>query len=189
MFWKKFCCRRSLLGLVAVTAATLTITQANAQCKPHEANPLSPPAQASVTLNGKSITVDYCAPSLKGRKIGENIVPYDKVWRTGANTSTTLKTEANLRIGDLAVPAGTYSLYSLPSASGWKLIVNKQTGQWGTVYNEAQDLGRVPMVAGPSPAAPVEKFEIRFENTTGNKTQLHLLWGTTNVFVPVTAVD
>jgi hypothetical protein len=187
MFRKKFCCLKSLLALAAV--ATLTITQAHAQCKPHDPNPLSPPAQASVTLNGKTITVDYCAPSLKGRKIGENIVPYDKVWRTGANTSTTLKTEANLRIGDLAVPAGTYSLYSLPSASGWKLIVNKQTGQWGTVYNEAQDLGRVEMRQNVMTSPPVETFKITFENTKGNETELHLTWGNTNVFVPITAVD
>ena len=184
----KFCCRHSLF---AAAVALLSLTFAHAQCKPpaNQTPPLSPSAQASVTLNGKTITIDYCAPSLKGRKIGDNIVPYDQVWRTGANTSTTLKTEANLHIGDLAVPAGTYSLYSLPSASGWKLIVNKQTGQWGTVYNEAQDLGRIPMHAGPTPGSSVEKFEIRFENTKGNKTQLHLVWGTTNVFVPITAGD
>ena len=71
-------------------------------------------------LNGKSVTVDYCTPSLKGRQIGKEIVPYDKVWRTGANTATTLKTQTDLRIGNLSVPAGTYTLYTLPSAQGWK---------------------------------------------------------------------
>jgi hypothetical protein len=188
MIQKLAACR---LPLLALAVSFLSLSQAQAQCKPpaNQTPSLSPAAQASVTLNGKSVTVDYCAPSLKGRQIGKEIVSYDKVWRTGANTATTLKTEASLRIGGLAVPAGTYTLYTLPSAQGWKLIVNKQTGQWGTVYDEAQDLGRVPMLSGSAPNPPVEKFEIRFENTKGNKTELHLVWGTTNVFVPITTGD
>ncbi len=77
----------------------------------------SPPAQASVTLDGKLVTIDYNAPSMRGRKIMGDLVPYDKVWRTGANPATTLKTAVNLKIGDLTVPAGTYTIYSLPSES------------------------------------------------------------------------
>ena len=108
----------------------------------------APPAQASVTLDGKSVTIDYNAPSMRGRKIMGGLVPYGKVWRTGANPATTLKTAVNLKIGDLTVPAGTYTIYSLPSETTWKLIVNKQTGQWGTVYNQDQDLGRTDMRRG-----------------------------------------
>ncbi|HTA87819.1 MAG TPA: DUF2911 domain-containing protein [Silvibacterium sp.] len=179
------------LPLLALAVSFLSLFQAQAQCKPpaNQTPPLSPAAQASVTLNGKSVTVDYCTPSLKGRQIGKEIVPYDKVWRTGANTATTLKTETNLRIGNLSVPAGTYTLYTLPSAQGWKLIVNKQTGQWGTVYNEAQDLGRVEMRQVAMTSPPVETFKISFENTAGKKTELHLIWGNTNVFVPIAATD
>jgi hypothetical protein len=181
-------CRLPLLTLAVLL---FSLSQAQAQCKPpaNQNPPLSPAVQASVTLNGKAITVDYCAPSLKGRQIGKDIVPYDKVWRTGANTATTLKTETNLRIGNLSVPAGTYTLYTLPSAQGWKLIVNKQTGQWGTVFNEAQDLGRVEMRQVAMTSPPVETFKITFENTEGNKTELHLIWGNTNVFVPIAATD
>ncbi|MBB6147145.1 hypothetical protein HNQ77_005130 [Silvibacterium bohemicum] len=180
-----FACRTSIL---AVAFLVFSLVQAHAQCDPHAANPPSPPAQASVTLSGKSITIDYCAPSARGRKIFGGIIPYDHWWRTGANTSTTLKTETDLRIGTIKVPAGTYSIYSIPSATAWKLIVNKQTGQWGTVYKPEMDLGQVNMTAGDSPSSPVETFKITFEHTAGNKTQLHLIWENTNVYVPVEAV-
>jgi hypothetical protein len=182
---KLFACRPYLL---AFAIFVLALTQAHAQCDPHAANPPSPPAQAAVTLGGKSVTIDYCAPSMRGRKIFGALLPYDHWWRTGANTSTTLKTETDLRIGTLKVPAGSYSIYSIPSATTWKLIINKQTGQWGTVYKEDQDLGRVNMTAGSAPSAPVETFKITFEHTTGNKTQLHLIWENTNVYVPVEAI-
>jgi len=186
MFRKLFCCSKTLLALAALL---FTLNQAHAQCDPHNPNPPSPPAQASVTLNGKPLTIDYCAPSLRGRKIGTDLAPFGKVWRTGANSATTLKTQSSLRIGDLAVPAGTYTIYSLPEEHGWTLIINKQTGQWGTVYNQDQDLGRVKMLEGVIPSSPVETFKIAFDHTAGNKTELHLLWGTTNVFVPITAVN
>jgi Protein of unknown function (DUF2911) len=187
MFSNRFRTRNCWLTLAAFSFALLTLTSA-AHAQDNKPRP-SPPAQASVTLNGKAVTIAYGAPSMRGRKVVGGLVPYDKVWRTGANEATTLKTEANLRIGSLLVPAGTYTLYSLPTAMGWKLIINKQTGQWGTVYNEGQDLGRVAMQEGTLPSAPVEVFEISFEHTKANKTELHLVWETTNVFVPITAVN
>jgi hypothetical protein len=185
---KSFCCSSLLLGFAALL---FTFAQAHAQCKPpaKQNPPLSPAEQASVDLNGKNLTVYYCAPSLRGRAVGDQIAPYDKVWRTGANTSTTLHTDASLRIGKLLVPAGTYTLYSIPAKSGWTLIVNKQTGQWGTVYKEDQDLGRVPMMDGIVASSPVEQFEIAFDHTQGNKSELHLRWGLTNVYVPIEAID
>jgi hypothetical protein len=146
----------------------------------------SPPAKASVELNGKQVTIDYNTPSMRGRKIFGGLVPYDKVWRTGANPATTLKTETDLKIGTATVPAGTYTLYTLPSETTWKLIINKQTGQWGTVYNESQDLARVDMQKDTLPQSQ-EKMSISFENTQGNQTQLHVRWDTTDVSVPVVA--
>lgn len=174
---------------VAVLLFTL-IPASHAQCKPpsNQHPVLSPAAQASIDLDGKSVTVDYCAPSARGRKIMGGLVPYGKVWRTGANTSTTLHTDANLRIGHTNIPAGTYTIYSLPSASQWQLIINKQTGQWGTVYHQDQDFARIPMKMGAAPGAPVETFKIAFDHTHGNHTQLHLIWENTDVYVPVTAV-
>ena len=115
----------------------------------------SPKARVSQRVGPAEMTVDYNSPAVRGRAIWGAVVPFGEVWRTGANAATTLKTSSNLQIGTLAVPAGTYTLYSLPTADGWTLIVNKQTGRWGTKYDKAQDLGRVPMSAGsnssPSP--------------------------------------
>ena len=82
---------------------------------------------------------------MRGRKIFGGLVPYDQVWRTGANAATSLKTDVDLTIGGANVPAGSYTLYTLPGMNSWKLIINKQTGQWGTEYSEGQDLARVDM--------------------------------------------
>jgi hypothetical protein len=163
----------------------------HAQCKPpaNQHPVLSPAEQASVSLNGKTLTVYYCAPSLRGRHVGDQLAPYGKEWRTGANTSTTLKTDTDLMIGNQKVPAGTYTLYSVPSASEWTLIINKQVGQWGTVYDQSKDLARIPMMKGPTPSSPVETFKIYFDNTSGNQTQLHLAWENTDEYVEVTAAQ
>ena len=113
----------------------------------------SPPAQASVTLGGKSVSIHYGAPSMRGRKIMGELVPYGKPWRTGANDATTFVTAADLTIGSLTIPVGSYTLYTLPNPDKWLLIINKQTGQWGTVYTESMDLGRTPMQQKALPAA------------------------------------
>jgi DUF2911 family protein len=175
---------RRMLG--AVIVLLLTVPAFAQTPSGGEKKPASPPAQAKVELAGNTVTIDYSAPSMRGRKVVGGLVPYDKVWRTGANAATTLKTPVALRIGNLAVPAGTYTLYTLPSESGWKLIVNKQTGQWGTEYNQDQDLGRVPMTVG-STSSPVETFVIHFEKTSKKQTQLHLTWDNTDVWVAVSA--
>jgi hypothetical protein len=190
MLQRKLGCTRFGALAVALLLSAMTLS-AHAQ-EPSAANDWgkklpSPPAKASVSLSGKEVTIAYSAPSLRGRHVGAELAPYGKVWRTGANAATTLTTPVDLKIGDLSVPAGTYTIYSVPSETTWKIIINKQTKQWGTVYNEDQDLGRVDMMKGPAPSAPVEKFEMKFEKTTGKTTQLHLIWENTDVFVPVTA--
>lgn len=180
------------LTLVAQTTTTIQTTTTESHTEnaaaPDGKKPLpSPPAQATVTLNGKSVSIDYGAPSLRGRKMIGGNNPYGQVWRTGANAATTLKTAVDLKIGDLMVPTGTYTLYSVPSETTWKLIVNKQTGQWGTVYDQKQDLGRTDMQRASAPSTPLETFAIRFENTAGGTTELHLVWADSDVFVPVVA--
>ena len=148
----------------------------------------SPPAQAEVTLDGKAITIHYNSPRMRGRKIMGELVPYGKVWRTGANPATSFVTDLNLKVGDLTVPAGKYTLYTLPAAPGtpWQLIINKQTGQWGTVYNQDQDLGRTPMMHSTLPS-PQEDMSISFEHTTKNSTELHVRWETTDEWVKIEA--
>ena len=146
----------------------------------------SPPVTATVSLNGKDVTIKYGAPSMRGRKIFGGLVPYDKVWRTGANEATSFVTQADLKIGGTTVPAGSYTLYTLPNPTRWLLIVNKQTGQWGTVYNEPMDLTRIAMESKPL-SPPQEKMSITFENTHGNITELHIRWDTTNQYIAVIA--
>lgn len=147
----------------------------------------SPPATATVQLEGKTITLHYNAPSLRGRKVFGGLVPYDHWWRTGANPATTLVTPVHLRIGKLDVPAGTYTLYTLPSQrDAWMLIVNKQTGQWGTVYHQDQDLGRTPMEQNAL-ATPQETMSLSFANTHANQTELHMKWEKVDEFVTITA--
>ena len=147
----------------------------------------SPAATATTKLDGKEVTIHYNAPSARGRKIVGGLVPYGKVWRTGANPATTLITAAHLKIGSLDVPAGTYTIYSLPSeGDAWMLIVNKQTGQWGTEYDQSKDLGRTAMT-GNALASPQEVMSISFENTKGKTTELHVKWEKTDEFVTVTA--
>jgi hypothetical protein len=176
---------RSLAILVAIAAIPALAQMSGGQHA--QKKPLaSPPATASVRLNGKLVTIHYNTPSMRGRKIFGGLVPYGKVWRTGANPATSLKTETNLMIGTASVPAGSYTLYTLPSPETWKLIINKQTGQWGTEYHEDRDLARVDMKKRMLPKDQ-EKMSISFENTHGNRTQLHVRWAKTDVWVPVEA--
>ena len=146
---------------------------------------LSPPAKAEATLAGKNISIDYSAPSKRGREIMGGLVPFDKVWRTGANAATTLHTDADLMIGSLHVPAGTYTLYTIPTAKDWTLIVNKQTGQWGTAYDDKQDLGRVKMTVKPVQDT-VETFVIAIKPTGAKTAALTMTWENTEASVPVT---
>jgi Protein of unknown function (DUF2911) len=146
----------------------------------------SPPATANVTLNGKAVTINYSSPRLKGRTIGADIVPYGEVWRTGANPATTLITATNLKIGTLEVPAGTYTLFTLPSKDQWLFIVSKKTGEWGIPYPEGNDLGRTPMTGKTLPASQ-ENMSLSFENTKGGSTELHVKWGTTDQYVTIKA--
>ncbi len=188
-------CPRTRFTLCAVTSMImLTFASAplNAQmagmektdAKSTAAMP-SPAVTASATLAGGSIDIKYNSPHMRGRKIMGELVPYGKIWRTGANPATTVITSVPLKFGDLLVPAGTHTLYTLPSADTWQLIINNQTGQWGLTYNQDQDLGRVPMQAKPM-SSPQEVMSISFEKTTANSTELHIRWETTDRYVTVT---
>jgi hypothetical protein len=148
----------------------------------------SPAATAETTLAGKAVTIHYNSPSMRSRVIMGGLVPYGQVWRTGANPATTLITATDLKIGTLDVPAGTYTIYTLPAAPGtpWQLIINKQTGQWGTEYHQEQDLGRTPMHFDKL-ATPQESMSISFEKTTARSAELHVKWETTDEWVKVEA--
>lgn len=171
---------RIIIVAALVTLLTTAILVAQEAKKP----PLSPPAKAEATIGGKKITIDYSSPRMRERKIMGGLVPFDEVWRTGANAATTLSTEADLMIGDLHVPAGKYTLFTIPSESQWTLIVNKQTGQWGTNYDTSQDLGRVKMKVSKL-ESPLEEFTIEIKPGEGHNGTLSLRWETTEASVPI----
>jgi Protein of unknown function (DUF2911) len=178
--------RRLLFLFVALAFATVTISAATPQAKP----PASPPAEATVTIAGKTITIKYSAPSVKGRQVfGDGgLISKDRtypVWRTGANSATSLVIDGDLQIKGLAVPKGSYTLFTQVNEEPWQLIVNKQTGQWGLSYSKDQDLGRVPMDMGKAPA-PVETFKITLTATGPNSGKLELAWDTKVASVPFT---
>ena len=130
------------------------------------------------------ITISYGAPSVRGRTIYGDVVPYDRWWRAGANEATSLITDRTIRIGDLLVPAGSYTLDVLPTASGWQLIVNKQTGQWGTQYDPNQDLGRVPMDVTNLPS-PQETLSYNIDHETPHSAMLHIRWADKDAAVAI----
>ena len=177
---------RVLCAVVTAVMLFSISTRGNAQAAGAAPMP-SPPATATVTVAGGTIDIKYNTPHLRGRHVGgPEIVPYGQVWRTGANPATTLITSVPLMFGTLMVPAGTHTIYTLPTADSWQLIINKQTGQWGTEYKQDMDLGRIPMKAKPM-TAPQEVMSITFENTTAVSTELHVRWDTTDRYVTITA--
>jgi hypothetical protein len=152
-----------------------------------QAQVLSPRMTTSVTIDGKKITIGYGAPSMRGRKVMGGLVPYGEVWCAGANDATSIDTEADLEIGGMKVPKGSYTLWAFPNSNEWKLIVNKETGQWHTEYRERFDLGRVKMNVKTLPA-PVERFKIDLTAAGANKGTLALSWETTEASVPITVL-
>ena len=143
----------------------------------------SPPAQAQCKLpDGKTITTDYSSPRMKGRQIFGGLVPYNEVWRTGANEATTFVTTANLSVEGKDVPAGSYTIFTVPAQDKWTLIINKKTGEWGIPYHyESDELARVPMQVGKT-SGPVENFTINY-NQSGGGCTLQISWENTQASV------
>ncbi|MGE0555950.1 MAG: DUF2911 domain-containing protein [Gemmatimonadales bacterium] len=167
---------RILLGTLtlAIAAGISLVDRAEAQASPRDTT--------RAVVAGANVLVDYGRPSKRGREIFGGLVPYGRVWRTGANEATHLVTDKPLMFGSTMVPAGTYTLYTLPAADGWQLIINKQTGQWGTSYDESQDHARVPMRVASLPEV-VEQFTIKIEPGSGGGV-LKLEWDRTVASIP-----
>ncbi|MCU0633398.1 MAG: DUF2911 domain-containing protein [Gemmatimonadaceae bacterium] len=176
----------SLRSLVARSAATAAIAVVVASTASAQQPPASPRDSVKATVAGATISVNYGRPSMRGREIFGKLVPWGQVWRTGANAATAFSTSAPIKFGSTTVPAGSYTLYSMPSQDGkWMLIINKQTGQWGTEYKQEMDLARIPLTVTKT-AAPVEKFEITVKPSgTGGEIALH--WADTKAAAMFTA--
>jgi hypothetical protein len=145
----------------------------------------SPRDSVKALLAGKTVTVNYGRPSARGRKIIGGVVPYNQIWRTGANEATTLSTESDLVLGGTTIPRGTYSLYTLPSRTSWQLVVNKEVGQSGLVYHQRLDLARVKLQkAGLKDY--VERFTISIERVSQTSGMLKLAWEKTALSIPFT---
>jgi len=150
---------------------------------PAEQERVSPHESVSVMLNGKNVTIEYGRPYMKGREIFGGLVPLGEVWRTGADEATTLATEGDLMVGTLHVPAGKYSLFTIPGESAWILIVNKTAEQWGAFdYDESQDLGRTEMTVSAL-SEPLEEFTITIEPTGDNEGALKMSWDQTEASI------
>ena len=178
-------------ALIAVSLfAVATLASAQMNMSDDKSKRPSPPASAACKFSdGKTIKIDYSSPRAKGRKIfGEAsekaLVPYGQIWRTGANDATTFVTDTNVTVGGKAVPAGSYTIFTVPKADAWSLVISKKTGEWGTDYpGEKEDLLRVPMTVSKT-SAPVENFTIAFDQA-GSKCTLRIEWENTRASVEI----
>lgn len=147
----------------------------------------SPAASASCDLGGgKSVKTDYSSPRMKGRKIFGELVPFGQVWRTGANEATTFVSGSDIVVGGKTVPAGSYTIFTVPNADKWTLIINKKTGEWGIPYKyESDELARVDMKVSKLPS-PVENFTISYVKS-GSGCTLQIDWESTRASVGISA--
>jgi hypothetical protein len=164
---------------------SLSFLATQASCQSDKSKRPSPPATASCALaDGKTITVDYSSPRVKGRKIFGELEPYGKVWRAGANEATTFVTTADLKIGGKDVPAGDYTVFAIPNPDSWTLIISKKTGEWGLAYpGPGEDQARVEMKVSKLPSL-VENFTIAFDKG-GSGCTMRMEWETTRASVEV----
>ncbi|MFZ0690313.1 MAG: DUF2911 domain-containing protein [Acidobacteriaceae bacterium] len=172
------------------TALLAFVSTALAQQKP----PASPPETATGAIGGHTIIIKYSSPGVKGREghiFGPGGLishdPHYPVWRAGANSATSLHTDADLTVGDLSVPKGDYTLFvDISNPDHWTLIVNKQTGEWGLRYDASHDLGKTPMTMS-KPASMVENLGWSITDSRGGKGELTLEWEDHSASVSISA--
>ena len=143
----------------------------------------SPNQVVTASLGPTRVRIAYGSPRLRGRTVLGQVVPYGQVWRTGANSATEIAVDHDVMIGSATVPAGAYTLWTIPRPDGVTLVINRQTGQWGTEYHQEQDLTRVPMRTTSAPA-PRENFAVTIEGPDRAK-ELRIAWDTFVWSVPI----
>jgi hypothetical protein len=185
-----------LVTALMVATAVVAVAPVMAQAQKKQAPRLSPHETISTKVDGNRVTIVYGRPyttkpgTNEARKIWGGLVPYDKVWRTGADEATLLLTEQPIAIGDLALAPGSYTLFTFPSADGSaKLIVNKKVGQWGIPYDEkkeaANELGRVDLKKDTLDT-PVDQFTMALERGPSGGGVISMMWENTKYSVPFT---
>ncbi|HYN41104.1 MAG TPA: DUF2911 domain-containing protein [Thermoanaerobaculia bacterium] len=173
--------RRAVLPILLCLLAAGALGQSGKAPLPRV--PLSPRATEVIAVGSGQVQVEYSRPFAKGRKVFGGLVPWGTVWRTGANAATTLKTNVDLTLGDVVVPKGTYTLYTLPGEKAWKLIVSRQTGQWGTEYDPRMDVARIGMKV-ETRADSLEAFTISFLPEDAFRGSLRISWERLTLSVP-----
>lgn len=169
---------------LSLTVALFAPLAALAQDAP-ETPQASPAAQVMQRVGLADLTVTYSSPAANGRKIWGELVPFDALWRTGANKATQITFSRDVTFGGTAVPAGDYSLFTLPTAKGWTVVLNRVTELWGTGgYDQAKDVARVSATTSAIPKR--ERMTFIFSDTTESQTRLDLEWDTLRVSVPIT---
>ena len=173
--------------LLTITSGLVLATGLFAQAPKIEFPQPSPPASVNQKVGITEVSVEYCRPSVRGRKIFGGLVPYGEVWRTGANEATKITFSTDVKVGGAAVPAGSYELFTIPGKSEWTVIINKVTGQWGAYsYDKSNDVARIT-VKPESVATPVETFTISIGNLADEKSAtLDLAWDRVKVPVVIT---
>jgi len=167
-----------LFALVAITA--LSFGQV-------ETPQPSPSSTVKQTVGLTEVTVDYSRPSMKGRTIFGDLVPFDSVWRTGANASTDITFSDDVKLGDADVPAGTYALYTKPGKSSWEVMLYSDADQWGTPREFDESLVVASTTVTPSTmSSSVETFLISFDKLSNNGAHMIMAWENTQVSVPIT---
>ena len=163
-----------MLAAVSPLLARTALSQNQKRASPHETT--------SVNLDGKEISISYGRPYLKGRHVGDEVAPYGKVWRLGADEATKLTVGAKTTIADtLELTPGSYSMFAIPGRDKWTMIINKVAEQWGAFkYEESQDLGRFDLPVKQL-SSPVEQFTITLKKETSKTASLSLAWGSISV--------
>jgi hypothetical protein len=173
---------RSTIPLAA--GAIVLFASAVASAQPELPRP-SPSAKVSQVIGLTEISVDYSCPAVKGRKIWGALVPYDQMWRTGANQATKITVSRDLTLGDKPVPAGTYALFTIPTKGTWTVILNKKADQSGTARDYKPELDLVRFQVHAKAAPHRERMAFLFSDFTDDKGSLDLEWEKLRVSIPI----
>lgn len=174
------------IAVIGGLCLSLSFLATQASCQSDKSKRPSPPATASCSLpDGKTVTVDYSSPRMNGRKIFGGLVPYGQVWRAGANEATTFVVATDVKVGGKDVPAGNYTIFTVPDQNKWTLVISRKTGEWGVPYpGEGSDFLRVDMKPPSKLPSPVENFTIALDKTSGGCT-LKIEWETTQASIDI----
>ena len=180
---------KSFLFALVLTAAFVGFTTEDGLAQQDQDRRKSPVGIAQTELGDTYLKVTYGRPFMKGREIFGSLVPFSEVWRTGANEATEITATKPVKFGDETLPAGTYSLFTIPEEDTWTIIVNQDLGQWGAYeYSTGLDLFRIEAESTQMDST-VNQFTMEFDKPKNGNTALNLMWENTHVKIPISKTD